>query len=302
VFVQLFFASALLFSFARAAAAEGDRLQLFDGANLQSSSISQLTAGFSAGEILVLGEIHGVDAHHDLQVRVIENLLSSHTTCQLQLGLEFIDWTKQSAVDRFLDGLTTEAEFLLEVNWPSGNSFSDYRRQVELVRNAGGRVFGINAPRWLSRQVGRVGVSGLTEKERAMLPPDFEVGGETYRERFIEAVSGHGQHPSPSGAGPLDWLQNMFEAQSVWDDTMAHRSLEVLRANSRACLVILVGDFHVAYGGGLPDRIRRRSQSAVPVRTLSQIDARSVDAAELLRLMRPHSADGPRGDLISVFR
>ena len=263
---------------------------LVRGADLVAATISDVIQDIQPGDVLVLGELHGNPQHHALQAEILQEL-QRRQGCTVHLGLEFIDWTKQGSIDRFLAGTTTEAEFLNEAGWPNGNSFSDYREQVRVVSRAGGHVFGINAPRLLTSKVARVGLAGLDVHDEKLLPPHLTLGRRSYFERFKEAVTGH------AGSSVPDWLQRMFEAQSVWDDTMAWNTLK-LKASS--CFVILVGDFHVAYGGGLIDRLRSRKTDSSKIRFVSQVDARAWSNQERQKWLSVDPIDGPRADFIVI--
>src|SRR5690606_17685645 len=114
-------------------------------------------------------------------------------------------------------------------------------------------------------------------EESRLLPPDFQLGNAEYFERFYEAMKDH--VPDRSA------LENYFTAHSLWDETMAWRASEFLTQNPGHVLVIIVGDFHVAYEDGLVESLQRRN-----IRTLaiSQVMEREEIA--------PHPRYGRRGD------
>jgi hypothetical protein len=98
-------------------------------------------------------------------------------------------------------------------------------------------------------------LKSLTDQQRQLLPPDFSRGRTLYYDRFLEVMSG-GAHPLPPAA-----LERFFWAQSLWDDTMAWKVLEWHQLNPDDDIVVIVGDFHATYGGGLEDRLRARGAS-----------------------------------------
>jgi uncharacterized iron-regulated protein len=71
---------------------------------------------------------------------------------------------------------------------------------------------------------------------------------------------------------------------------MAWRALQHLDENPEDILVIIVGDFHVSYGGGLPDRLRARG--AADVVTISQV----LEKDEV----KVHPKYGARADFVWV--
>ena len=257
----------------------------FRGDTLQASTFDNLTSGFSAGDVLILSEVHGNPIHHERQ-RVALKAMAKSANCTLSVGLEFLEAPKQNVVDTFIAGQLSEADFLKQVGW-GGNPFDDYREQLLLVRQTGGKGLALNAPRSLTGRISRVGIAGLTPEESAILPPQFTLGSAAYRERFDAIMGGH----VPAAA-----LQRYFEAQSTWDDTMAFVAQEHLRQNTSHCLAILVGDFHAAWDGGLPDRLKARGAKRVLV--ISQVETKGLTEAELTAELGPHSSYGSRADAI----
>ncbi len=73
---------------------------------------------------------------------------------------------------------------------------------------------------------------------------------------------------------------------------------ELLRAHPEQVLVIIVGDFHASYGGGLPDRLRARGVTSMLV--ISQVNRFGLDDDETRRLVVPDPRHGVRADYVWV--
>lgn len=259
------------------------RIGLFEGKNLKATTIEKLVDQVSAGGVLVLGELHGNQTHYFRQQMALEALKATGR-CTVSVGLEFLSWVHQKSVDEYFDGKLAEADFLRLAEW-GGNPFSDYRNQALFPRQTGGRLIGLNAPRSLTGAISKRGLNGLTAEEQLLMPPGFEIGRADYRERFDTVMGGH---------VPPDALERYFAAQSTWDETMAWQVKEFLVANPSHCLVVIVGDFHVNFGGGLPDRLRARGLSNVV--TISQVDTYGLTEPELTAELGPHVKYGDRAD------
>ena len=65
--------------------------------------------------------------------------------------------------------------------------------------------------------------------------------------------------------------------------------------------MIIVGEFHAQYGGGLPDRISKRFPES-QVKILSQIWAEGMSDDEIQKALQPSQTEGPRGDFIWVSK
>lgn len=259
---------------------------LLSGASLQPSKIEDVVSAVRPGGVLVISEEHGNAQHYARQKEALQALHQAGR-CTVSVGLEFIDWTHPEATSGFVAGTLAEADFLKAVGW-GGNPFSDYRDQALFPRVSGGALLGVNAPRALSGAIAKKGVAGLSSDETELLPPAFTVGSLDYRERF-EAIMGGGHIPAAS-------MDRYFAAQSVWDDTMAWQAREFLDQNPTHCLAIIVGDFHAAWGGGLPDRLRARGIAQVV--TISQFDTGALSDSEVSEQVGPHPKYGARADAL----
>lgn len=204
----------------------------------------------------------------------------------MSVGLEFLRWPFQDAIPKYLSGAISEADFLTAVEWGS-DPFDHYREQARFPLVSGGELRAINAPSDLTRAISRAGLATLSPDLLTKMPPNFELGRADYRERFDQVM---GQHVPPQA------LDNYFAAQSVWDETMAWQTREFLLAHPSHCLAIIVGDFHAAWGGGLPDRLRARGVTNVTV--ISQFETDGWSEAELAPEIEPHPRYGVRADAV----
>jgi uncharacterized iron-regulated protein len=260
---------------------------LFEGGTRKSISIEDVVSQVQPGGVLVLGEMHGNAVHHERQRKAIA-ALAAFQKCTLSVGLEFLSWPNQAFVDQFFEGQIGEADFLKEVGWGT-DPFDNYRDQALFPRSTGGRLLALNAPRSLTGAISKKGLTALSAEELALMPPGFEVGSAEYRERFETIMGGH------ASASVMD---RYFAAQSTWDDSMAWVSAEFLSKNPDHCLVIIVGDFHAQFGGGLPDRLHARGISNVV--TVSQFDSAGLSEAEIEAEFGPHPKYGNRGTAVWI--
>lgn len=260
---------------------------LHRGADLSPLTLEEIAREVPPGGILILGENHGVGLHRDQHLQVLQALRQAGH--RVSVGLEFFPLASQTQVDQWRAGRLAEADFLRQIGWGS-LSFDFYRGQALFPDLAsGGKTLGLNASRDLTGRVAKVGLEGLTPEETAQLPPGFQLGRASYRERFLEYM-GAGHLPSPEVG------ERYFAAQSIWDDTMAWAAADFLKRAPAQTLVIVVGEFHVQYGGGLPDRLRARTPA--PVFTLSQVDLKDLSPEEAREAVAPSVKYGPRADFV----
>ena len=257
--------------------------QLYDGHSLTQTSLQALVGSVQPGSILLLGENHGLQSHRDQHMQVLEALKARGL--KLSVGLEFINYTDQGQVDAYRNAKIDETEFLKNIVW-SGFPFELYKSQL----NFGEFSLGLNLPRNISSKISKSGLESLTIAERALLPTDFALGRDSYRERFMVAAGAHCKNP-----------QNCFVAQCSWDDTMATTATRFLAEHPEQVLVIVVGEFHVQFGGGLAYRIQQRSPGIL-VTSLSQIWAEDMTEEEINQSLQASPVEGVRADFIWVSR
>ncbi len=241
------------------------------------------------GSVLMVGENHGNWPHRDQQLQILSTLLTLSMTSEIgtsrvNLGMEFFSWPDQKWVNQYLGGTLGEAAFLEAIKWGTP-PFDYYRQQVLTTSQSGGQVIAINAPRSLTGRVSKGGLAGLSDDEKRLLPENFGLGNPAYFERFEEIMGSH---------VPASAVQRYFEAQSVWDDTMAARASEFIKLHPKDILVIIVGEFHIQYGGGLPDRLIQRGVKQVY--TLSQVNLFGMTPDEVDEALHPSTKYGKRAN------
>ena len=262
--------------------------QLYDGKNLSQTQLNALIDQVQPGTVLLLGENHGVASHRDQHIEVLSALRAKGL--KVSVGMEFVNYTDQSLLNSYRAGELAEADFLKAIKW-GGFSFDFYRPQILFPElNRGETTLGLNIPRSVTSKISRQGMESLTPEERNLLPPNFELGRDSYRERFMIAAGSHCRVP-----------QNCFIAQCAWDDTMAWKSADFIKAHPDQVLVVVVGEFHVQYGGGIKHRILQRMPEA-KVMTLSQIWAEGFSEEDLQQALQPSPIEGERADYIWVSR
>ncbi|MEN0057459.1 MAG: ChaN family lipoprotein [Bdellovibrio sp.] len=259
---------------------------IYQGLNHEAVSLAEAVQGVTPGSVVVIGENHGFSEHQAQQVEIMETLRQQGL--KVSVGLEFFTYTFQTQVEQYRQGLLLEADFLKEIQW-GGISYDFYRSQALFPRlEEGAKTLALNAPRSLTGKVSKSGLASLTEEDRALLPPQFALGRDSYKERFLKMMP---HLPSPEAG------ERYFAAQSVWDDTMAWRAVEFLQAHPEQVLVIVVGDFHVQYGGGLPDRLRARLPG-LPVLTFSQVNTLGLSPEQIAQEIEPSEKEGARADYL----
>jgi uncharacterized iron-regulated protein len=238
---------------------------------------SDYLRALSAASVVCVGEQHDQAPHHAVQAETVRELAARRP---VTVALEMVSVDQQGTLDDFLAGRMSETDFAAwwDKNW--GYPYAIYKPIFDAARAASLPVAGINVPRALIREVARKGVAGLTPAERAQLPASIaESADPRYRAYIESSLDEHGPMPA-------DRRARMREAQAVWNEAMGANAFRL--SNGGRLVVVVAGQGHMLYGGGIPESAARRGASALTV--LPYGDAMSLPDA-LARLQDPASAD-----------
>jgi uncharacterized iron-regulated protein len=172
----------------------------------------------------------------------------------MAIGVEYFQQPFQQQLDDYIAGRIEEKEFLRATEYFQRWGY-DYRLYAPIFRYAREQriaVRALNVPTALTSAVAKVGIAGLSEKQRAYLPREIESADEDYKNRLRKAFE---EHPDLRP----DAFNHFVEAQLVWDEGMAESAAAYLNANRGRRMVILAGAGHVAFGSGIPKRLELRT-------------------------------------------
>jgi uncharacterized iron-regulated protein len=268
--------------------------QMYDAKTLTTTtatklSIEEFTSKIPKGAIIVIGEIHNYLPIQQGQLAILNSLRAQGH--KINMGFEYLKYTDQSNVDAFRNGTMSETDFK-KSSWGDAD-FNFYRDQI-LFPNAENdeTTFAINSPKEIPLIVKEKGIAGLSEEEKALLPPNFQLGRYSYKERFVNLMKLHVKNE--------EQMARYFETQSVWDDTMAWKACESAESSENT-FVMVVGLSHVEYGDGLVDRMRSRCGQNRPIITVYQYLFYNDEAVEFTSFL-PSERYGVLADYLMIVR
>ena len=217
-----------------------------------SEAISQL----ASRSVVLLGESHDNAEHHRWQLQTLAAL--HFLRPDMVIGFEMFPRSVQPALDRWVAGEISEAEFLRESRWRTVWSIDPhlYMPLFHFARMNRVPMLALNVERDLVAVVREKGYDGIAEDQR-------------------EGVT----RPAPPSAGYIDMLFNVYreharaepakiptrddlafrrfvEAQQLWDRAMAEALATALRRGPGALVVGVMGSGHVVHGHGVPHQLR----------------------------------------------
>lgn len=218
---------------------------------------ASLVDGLAETRLVFVGESHDRLEHHLNQLEIICRLHARNENWAV--GLEFFQWPSQIHLDDFVAGNIDEPTMLRETEYFErwGYDYRLYQPIMNFAREHGISLVALNVPAEISKRVGRGGVAGLSEGERASLPAGLDRVDEDYRQR-IEAI--FEEHPQ-SAQGDLE---NFIQVQLLWDEGMAERAAEYLAEGNERRMIVLAGSGH-ALRSGIPERVARRLSATAAI-------------------------------------
>lgn len=206
-------------------------------------------------EVIYLGETHDSRRDHEAQLDIIQSLYRQNP--QIAIALEMFQRPYQSILDRYLAGKLTEAELRDQSQYDQrwGFPWDNYAPILRFAKEKNLPLIALNTPTEVTRQVARQGLESLDSAERRWIPPLSEINTQQphYRQRLLSMYRDSHQH-----SGSADNFEHFFQAQVLWDETMAAEIAKRLKTHPKYLVVVLAGQGHVIYGDGIPSRVARR--------------------------------------------
>ena len=199
--------------------------------------------------IILVGEQHTSEQHHQDQLYVIKRLHSSGI--KLAVGMEMFRSDSQDHLNRWVNGQMNAKDFeaVYYDNW--NYEWPLYREILMFARDNTIPVVGLNVPREITRQVSRQGFGSLDKTQKGKVSNVVCRVDKEYMDYIKQAYGAHAH-------GDLNFTY-FCEAQMLWDAAMATHSIEFLKKHPDRTMVVLAGMGHVRKQA-IPTQIRQRAQ------------------------------------------
>ena len=206
----------------------------------------------SSKRIIYVGEKHDEYSHHLAQLEIIKGLHQMGK--KIAIGLEMFERRFQSVIDDYLSGNIDEEEFLKRTKWFSHWSYDYhlYRPIINYAYKNHLKVVALNADSEIVKKVARKGLASLNEKERGAIARKLDFSNEAYKEWLKEVYETHKNTE-------IKDFNSFYQAQVIWDETMAETIVDFLKAHPDYQMVVLAGNGHLVYGYGIPNRVMKRA-------------------------------------------
>jgi uncharacterized iron-regulated protein len=220
------------------------------------STQQQILQGLVKADVVYLGETHDSPKDHQAQLEILQALYQQNP--KIAIAMEMFQRPFQDVLDQYLAGKITEAQLVEQTEYEQrwGFSWEYYAPILRFAKANQLPVLALNTPTEVTRKVARIGLESLTADERKYIPPLSEIRTDNaeYRKMVQESYERHHQ----AGHGNSTSFERFFTAQVLWDETLAEKIAQFVKANPDYQVVVLAGKGHIVYGYGIPSRVARR--------------------------------------------
>lgn len=221
-------------------------------------SVTEILPQLKQADVVYLGETHNSSPDHQKQLQIIQGLYQNNP--KMAIALEMFQRPYQEIINQYIDGKLSETELLEQSEYESRWGF-DWQLYAPIMRFARAKklhVLALNTPSEITRKVARQGIESLISAEKQQIPPISEIRTDNaeYRRMVLKSFQQH----QAAGHGNSGSAERFWQAQVLWDETMAEAIAIFRQANPDYQIVVLAGQAHIVYGYGIPNRVERRIQ------------------------------------------
>ena len=218
-------------------------------------TFADIVTDLATKRVVYVGETHTRVEDHQLQLRVIRALYEKNNN--IVIGMEMFNRPAQEILDRYINQEIDEWEFLKKSHYFKtwGYDYRLYRDIINFARQNKIQIIALNLEKdVVSKVFKQGGIKALNDKEKDLIPIDRDLDIDGYRERITNVFKMHGKH----GATP-EQVNNFFQAQALWDETMAQSIADYLSTYPEKNMVVVVGNGHTVKNTAIPPRVSRRA-------------------------------------------
>jgi uncharacterized iron-regulated protein len=237
-------------------------------------------------KIVYVGESHTRFQDHVLQLRVIRALYEHDQ--KLAIGMEMFNDTAQQTLIEYLNGEFDERDFLKKSHYFTmwGYDYQLYRDIINYAKKHKIPIIALNIEKeTVSKVYKEGGIGALSPEEMKTLPEERDLTINGYRERIAAVFK---LHDSPTKT-EQNKLNDFFQAQTIWDETMAESVTEYMKKNPDHRMVVIAGMGHTKKDSGIPPRVARRMSLKQAV--ILNAEDQSIDpaSADYLLFVQPEN-------------
>jgi uncharacterized iron-regulated protein len=207
--------------------------------------------------VVLLGEMHDNPDHHRWQLQTLAALHAARP--DMVIGFEMFPRRVQKALDQWVAGELSEAQFLAASDWNHvwSTDFNLYLPLFHFARMNRIPMVALNIDTRLRRSVSTKGFSGVPEDEREGVSAPA-LPSSSYLDYLLPIYGEHERSGKKKGNGSRDDpdFRRFVESQQLWDRAMAQALQAAVNRAGRPLVVGIMGSGHIKYGYGVPHQLK----------------------------------------------
>lgn len=234
--------------------------------------------------VLFVGEYHDNYAHHLNQKKIIQEL--HEDGAKVAIGMEMFQRRFQAVIDDYLAGKIDEKLFLQKSEYFSrwGYDYKLYKPIMIYAKENHIPIIALNLEKEITKKISKSGLDSLSIEEKKRIPKDIDFSDKSYKKRLLEVFN----DPEHLAAMPAKYRPNpeyLYQAQILWDETMAKSTAEYLKSYPDTIMIVLAGNGHLEHFVGIPARVKRRVD--IPMSVLLQDSEKEAGKADKYLFPKP---------------
>jgi uncharacterized iron-regulated protein len=207
--------------------------------------------------VVLLGEMHDNPDHHRWQLQTLAALHAARP--DMVIGFEMFPRRVQKALDQWVGGELSEAQFLAASDWNHvwSTDFNLYLPLFHFARMNRIPMVALNIDTRLRRSVSAKGFNGVPEEEREGVSAPA-LPSSSYLDYLLPIYGEHERSGKKKGGGSRDDpdFRRFVESQQLWDRAMAQAIQAAVNRAGRPLVVGIMGSGHIKYGYGVPHQLK----------------------------------------------
>jgi uncharacterized iron-regulated protein len=202
-------------------------------------------------KVIFVGESHNKMAHHLNQLKVIRSLYERGK--KVAIGMEMFQREFQPFIDEYLNGKIDLKTFLKKSKYKKrwGFDYNLYKPIIDFAKRHHIPVIALNLEREITKKISKNGLFSLSKEDQKKLPGTIDLSNREYKDDLIKFFSSH-QHMKKSKNKKLEYI---YQAQILWDQTMAESINNYLKEHPNYQMVVIAGSGHLKMRYGIPDHV-----------------------------------------------
>ncbi len=218
-------------------------------------SLEEILPKLKDKRAVFVGENHPNFTNHLNQLKVIKYLHQNGK--KIAIGMEMFQREFQNVINDYLNDKIDLKTFLEKTQYFKRWKFNYnlYKPIIDYAKKNHIPIIALNIDSKISQKVSREGIFALSKEEMDKLPSSIDFGNKRYEEDMNALLTREHLHMRNK---KKNFKNHIFEAQILWDETMAETAANFLKNNPSYSMVILAGNGHIANFYGIPQRLERR--------------------------------------------